>query len=190
MRDKMSDTKVHVTDEQPWVAEGRGQHNPEHTKMDTGRDANVHVDHDTNVQDQATEQEHWERTKRGRENERKQTGKKRRVGKTEEERKWKCVRSENQKWKKKKETFFFFLREKTKHSNTPKAKSQHKGENYSVLAWWWVSGGWGGVLWIGKWIRKEVRGRHNGLLWCFSKALCIVYHLKGIWQLVLFLYGW
>lgn len=33
-----------------------------------------------------------------------------------------------------KRNFFFFLREKTKHSNTPKAKSQHKGENYSVLA--------------------------------------------------------
>lgn len=34
----------------------------------------------------------------------------------------------------KKRKQIFFLREKIKHSNTPKAKAQHKEENYSVLA--------------------------------------------------------
>lgn len=40
-----------------WLRDG-GQHNPEHTKMHTGQDENVHVVHHTNVRDQAREQEH------------------------------------------------------------------------------------------------------------------------------------
>lgn len=63
-RDRMSGTKVCVTIGQPWVAgegEGVGAEPSQHTKMETGRGANVHVVHHTNVQDQAGTETETER---------------------------------------------------------------------------------------------------------------------------------
>lgn len=55
MSDKMSDIKVHVTDEQPCLAAGGDS--TTQTKMHTGQDENVHVAHHTNIQVRATKQQ-------------------------------------------------------------------------------------------------------------------------------------
>lgn len=154
MRDKMSDTKVHVTDEQPWVAGWGGQHNPDHTKMHTGRDENVHVVHHTNVQNQASEQEHWEREKRKGQRikdeggKRRETKRKKREGwgkqRKRESENVSGLKIKSEKKEKKKKLIFHIKGEKKKIQQHIKAKAGHRGENYTMLTRWWLSGGWVG----------------------------------------------
>lgn len=113
MRDMMSDTKVYVTDEQPWVAVGGDsttQTTPKCTQVGTKMFTwSTTPMSRTRQESRNIERERGDKERRGKDNKgrggemkrNKEGEKKRRVGKTEEERKWKCVRSENQKWKKK-----------------------------------------------------------------------------------------
>lgn len=113
MRDMMSDTKVYVTDEQPWVAVGGDsttQTTPKCTQVGTKMFTwSTTPMSRTRQESRNIERERGHKERRGKDNKgrggemkrNKEGEKKRRAGKTEEERKWKCVRSENQKWKKK-----------------------------------------------------------------------------------------
>lgn len=139
MRDMMSDTKVYVTDEQPWVAVGGDsttQTTPKCTQVGTKmftwsttpmsrtRQESRNIEREkAGIKREGgkiikEEGEKWNGTKRGR----KREGR----GKTEEERKWKCVRSENQKWKKKRRRNWFLVLKKGKKQQHIKAKAQHK----------------------------------------------------------------
>lgn len=102
--------------------------------------------------------------------------KKRRVGKTEEERKWKCVKVWNQnqnkqKKKKEKEKTEFLYRWRKRYRNTSKQQRSTKGETTTC----WLDGD--SVVVSGKCcrleneLRKKVSGRNNGLLQCVSEAL-------------------
>lgn len=154
MRDMMSDTKVYVTDEQPWVAVGGDsttQTTPKCTQVGTKMFTwSTTPMSRTRQESRNIERERGDKERRGKDNKgrggemkrNKEGEKKRRAGKTEEERKWKCVRSENQKWKKKDEETDFLYWKRGKNSNTSKQKHSTKEENYTMSTRWWLSGGW------------------------------------------------
>lgn len=141
MRDKMSDTKVHVTCEQPWVAEGGGaaQTQPQQNVQSSGRKCSRGPPQQCPGPGKTagtSREGGTERTgKRIKDEEGRNEGEtkrgERRVGKTEEERKWKCVRSENQKCEKK-QTDFYIEEGKQKNSNTLKQKRSTKGKLHHV----------------------------------------------------------
>lgn len=135
MRDMMSDTKVYVTDEQPWVAVGGDsttQTTPKCTQVGTKMFTwSTTPMSRTRQESRNIERERGDKERRGKDNKgrggemkrNKEGEKKRRAGKTEEERKWKCVRSENQKWKKKRRRNWFLVLKKGKKTATHQSKS-------------------------------------------------------------------
>lgn len=116
-----------------WLREGAAQP-PNTPKMDTGRDANVRVDHETSVQGRATEQEHREREReRGKEREEANRTKKERGGKkTEEERQSENVSGLKIKCEQEKPCL---LRDKTKRSGKPEQKQSTKRKTGALVGW-------------------------------------------------------
>lgn len=151
MRDKMSDTKVHVTDEQPWVAEGKGQHKPTtpkctefRTKMFTWSTTAM-----SRTRQESRNIERREKERKGRrikDEEGGNEGKQRRGQKREGWGKQRKRESENVSGLKTKsdKKLISCIEGGKKIQQHIKAKAQNKGENYTMLTRWWFSGRWVG----------------------------------------------